>query len=250
MRLHRPVARDGMVLPLLASCLVLALIAGTLLIVFTAGPGGELPGAAPRLPGAARAAGSTPASRASANSAPANSAPASAADSLQAEPDGMLPDKAVEIAGSQRSVRSLAPAVLALVPAGCACPLAVNQLVSQAQTAGVPLYLVGARGQLHAVQRLAAQTPGHAIAVEDSSGGLYRTLRPTKLTALLAHRDGSVGVAAPLPAGFQLGRQLRALTAATVSSASPSVPTSTPSAAPSPGPTSPAPTPTPTASSS
>src|SRR5206468_2768519 len=46
-RLGAPLTRDGVVLPLLASCLVLALIAGTLLTVFTAGPGGEgsLPGA-------------------------------------------------------------------------------------------------------------------------------------------------------------------------------------------------------------
>ena len=54
MRLHAPLTRDGVVLPLLASCLVLALIAGTLLTVFTAGPNGEgdLPGAA-RTPHAA-----------------------------------------------------------------------------------------------------------------------------------------------------------------------------------------------------
>ena len=35
-RLHGSLAKDGIVLPLLACCLILALIAGTLLTVFTA----------------------------------------------------------------------------------------------------------------------------------------------------------------------------------------------------------------------
>jgi hypothetical protein len=247
MRLHRPLARDGMVLSLLASCLVLALIAGTLLIVFTAGPGGELPGAAPGTPSPSRTASRAPASRAPASrvSAPTGT-PTGLADSLTAEPGARLPDKAVEIAGAQQPVRSLAPAVLALVPAGCKCTVAVNQLVSQARTAGVTLYLVGAHGELHAVQQLAAHAPGLAIAAEDTSGALYGAYRPTKLTALLANRDDAVDVAGPLSPGFRLGRQLSALTSAAPSSAPSSAPSAALSSAAAPS----APTPTPTPSSS
>jgi hypothetical protein len=247
LRLHRPLARDGMILPLLASCLVLALIVGTLLVVFTAGPGGDLPGAAPGTARPSGSASSAPASSAPANSAPASSAPTSLADSLTARPAGKLPDKAVEIADAQqsvRSVRSLAPAVLALVPVGCSCTPAVDQLVTQALTAGVTLYLVGAHGELRAMQRLATNAPGRAIAAEDTGGGLYGTYRPRKLTALLAEQDGSVRVAAPLSAGFRLGHQLSALTAAAVS------PAPAPSPAPSSAPAPLSPTPTPTASSS
>jgi hypothetical protein len=217
-----------MVLPLLASCLVLALIAGTLLTVFTAaGPGeGDLPAATL---GTARPSHSVPA-----NGARAGGAPALPADTLTAVASGKLPAAGVQIAGALEPVRSLVPAVLALVPAGCKCAVAVNQLISQARTAGVPVYLVSARGALPAVRQLALLAPGPARAAEDSSGVLYGTYRPEKLTALLAYGTDAVRKAAPLQPGFRLGHQLGALKAAASSPSATSNASAPASSAPAP----------------
>jgi hypothetical protein len=76
-----PLGRDGMVLPLLAGCLALTLLAGTLLTVFS----GE------------------------------QMTPPSLGRSRQ------LPDAIVLVGGTHQHLRSLRPSVLALVPPGCRC---------------------------------------------------------------------------------------------------------------------------------
>ena len=220
-RLHRPLTRDGVVLPLLASCLVLALIAGTLLTVFTAGPGGDLP-AAPR-----------PTATAGASNRPATSPPASPPDSPTAVPARNLPDKAIKIDAKPTALRGLTPAVLALVPVGCNCVTAIRQLVRQAGAAGVALYLVSAKGHLAALRQLAAREPGPPRVAEDYTGTLYAAYPPTGLTAVLAGRDGSVTVAASLPPAFRLTAQLDALQATSAGASTPAAtarqpPTATP----------------------
>ena len=92
-RLHGPLARDGLVLPLLAGCLAMVLISGVLLTIFSAGQGG-----APQL------SASRPAQNASIG-----------------PPAGQLPDATVTTAGGQVQLRSLFSTVLALVPPGCRC---------------------------------------------------------------------------------------------------------------------------------
>ena len=216
MRLRGPLTRDGVVLPLLASCLVLALIAGTLLTVFTAGPGGDLPG-------------TTRPTTAGASGHPATSPPQSPADSPTATPATNLPDKAVRIGAKAISLRSLTPVVLALVPAGCDCVTAVRQLTKQAAAAGVSLYLVSAKGHLAAVQELAKQAPGPPRVAEDFTGALYSAYPHAGLTAVLAGRDDSVTVAASLPPKFRLTTQLNALQA---TRAGPSTPTPTATGSP------------------
>ena len=234
-RLRGPLTRDGVVLPLLASGLVLALIAGTLLTVFTAGPGGDLPGA------------TRPSTSAGASSRPATNSPASPADSPMAAAAKNLPDKAVKIGAKQTPLLSLTPAVLALVPVGCDCTTAVRRLVQQAVAAGVRLYLVSAKGHVAAVEQVAALAPGPPPVAEDVTGALYSAYPPTGLTAVLARRNGSVTVAWSLPPGFRLATQLSALhaTQAGSSTPAPSVPAR---ATATPGPTAPArATPPPTA---
>lgn len=198
LRLHGPLTRDGVVLPLLASCLVLALIAGTLLTVFTAGPGTDgLSGATGPGAGASRSAHPS----------------ASAADSPTATPGGKLPDGVIQVGDARLKLPQLTAVVLALIPAGCAaggCATAVRRLVGQAAAAGVPIYLVSGAGQLVTVRRLAAQVPQRPAVADDVSGILYRTFPPTGLTALLV-KHGGVDVLRSLSSDFILTSQLRAL---------------------------------------
>ena len=102
-RLAGPLTRDGMVLPLLAGCLALTLLAGTLLTVFS---GAQLTG---RAPGRA---------------------------------DHQLPNATVLVDGVRTPLRQLRGLVLALVPAGCRCA-DLPQLAREAGEAHVPIYIAG-----------------------------------------------------------------------------------------------------------
>jgi hypothetical protein len=241
LRLHLPLTHDGVVLPLLASVLVMALIAGTLLTVFTAGPGGELSdgGARPTARATATSAGPTatspPASR-----PPASSPSISAPDSLTAKLGKKLPDRAVKVAGGPVDLTGLTPAVLLLVPARCECTAAARQLVKQALAAGLPIYLFAGPGQAATVHKLAARAPGQIFAAKDTTGALSRAYPHSGLTALLARQDGTVHVASLPSPRFQLTRQLSALGSA----AAPAAPGSSPPAVSSPTVTSAAITPT------
>jgi len=189
-----PVARDGLVLPVLAACLVLVLIAGTLLTVFAAGPGSGLqPQAAagptaqePQARAAARGPGRSPA---------AGRPPATAVTAMSGRL-GRLPDAAIRTtAGRQVWLARLKTAVLTLVPAACACAAAVRELIRQAGQARVPLYLVGTRTVLPALQELARQTgqPGQLVA--DDSDDVLGPYRRAGLTAVLIGANGTLSVA-------------------------------------------------------
>src|SRR5262249_10777107 len=132
-RLRGPLTRDGMVLPLLAGCLLLALITSTLLIMFAADQTG--------MP----AAGSSPPTAPSPKS-PAKTGPSRPAAGL---PVGPLPD-AVIVLGSRhvrlRSITSARASVLALIGVDCPCEPALRALLRQAAQAHVPLYVVGTGG--------------------------------------------------------------------------------------------------------
>jgi hypothetical protein len=170
-RLQGPLTRDGMVLPLLAGCLALTLLAGTLLTVFTTGQR------------------SSPAARRSRN---------------------LLPDGTVMVGGSQMPLRDLRGSVLALVPPGCGCAH-LRQLATEADAAGVQIYIVGTRGVQ--VAGLTRQTGlGAAHAVEDVGDTLDLSYHPRRLTAVLVNADGSVARVVPDQGkGFQLTGALRSL---------------------------------------
>jgi hypothetical protein len=219
LRRRAPFTRDGVVLPLLASCLVLALIAGTLLTVFAGGPGNvNLPGA-PAARTAARSAGRSAGATSGQSSRAASVSPPDSPTAVPAGP--RLPAKSIEVNGKKVPLRKLMPAVFALAPLACGCAPAVRRLVSQASAARVPVYLVSDAGQLAADRRLAAQVPGQVTVVRDASGVLSKTYPHAGLTALLVHPDGTVRVAKSLEPGLELGDQLRALRVGPLPSASP-----------------------------
>ncbi len=218
-RLHAPLTRDGLVLPLLAGFLAMVLISGVLLSVFTTGQTGAARPATSASPtnasiGRAPATGQAPASQAPASQAPATSQPA---PKQAPASTARLPAAKVIVSGKSVPLSSLARAVLTLVPAGCQCSSALRQLRRRATAAQVTLYLVGTGSDLARVRRLAARTGRPAAKVaNDPDGVLATAYRPHGLTAVLVRFDGSVGpVLRDLRPAPRLTRQLRALTPAT-----------------------------------
>jgi hypothetical protein len=187
-RIAGPLARDGMVLPLLAGCLALTLLAGATLAMFSVGGVLQEP-----LP-------------------PTATTPPPAPAGGQAS--HLLPDKAATVDGKLTPLRSLVPSVLALIPSGCRCATAVRRLSGQAAAAGVPVYLVGTRGWMTEVAALAAGGGQHsAHVVDDAADVLGSAYHRSGLTAVLVHADGSVSaVIRRLGPGVQLTASLRALT--------------------------------------
>lgn len=190
-RLGGPLTRDGMVLPLLASCLALTLLAGTLLTMFTA----------------RRAAPDT----LQTTSAPQRSSPP------VGQVGGLLPAATVIVGrGQSRTLRTLRPSVLALVPAGCQCMAAARLLSRQARAANVTLYFVAARPAVVTARSLARQSGlsgGHVVT--DTRDAMGQTYGPAGLTAVLVYKDGSVrSIEQNLGPAFQLEDSLRALNGA------------------------------------
>jgi len=192
-RLRGPLTRDGMVLPLLAGCLILALITSTLLIMFAAGQTGM-----PDLPNPPGHTVAGPAAKAvKPRSQPARS-------QRTARPaGGTLPAAVLVIGGrpvSLRTVTAASPSVLALIPLACQCAPALRQLGAQAAQAHVTLYLVGTGGGMKQVTQLAIQAGQNSARVaDDKTDALGRTYRPTVLTAILVRPGGSVASVARLP---------------------------------------------------
>jgi len=232
-RLTGPLTRDGMVLPLLAGCLALTLLAATLLTVFTVGQGaigqGQGPVGGPFThPNVARSGAASPA----AGSSGASLGPAIG------RPGGPLPDTMVLVGGQPRHLTDLTgpgeyPVVLALIPPACNCLRDLRQLTMQANWGGAQTYLVGVRGEN--VSQLSNQVGlGASHAVEDTEDllpALYRN--STMLTAVLVDKDGSVAHLVTDKHGFQtIKAQVHALVSGhTAQSPAPGV-TQTPSAGP------------------
>jgi hypothetical protein len=183
-RLFGPLRGHGALLPLVASCVALSMLAGTLLSVFSISPA-----SAPVLSHSA-----APSPRTSSS----------------------LPAGTVLINHRATSVRSLLPALLVLVSPGCNCAQAVRQVTDQARHAGVKkVYLVGTTGKMADINQLARAAGPAAVAVEDAGNVLVSAYRPAGLTIVLAKADASTSVQRNLePGRFQLEDQLRQLGAA------------------------------------
>jgi hypothetical protein len=176
-RLRGPLTRDGMVLPLLAGCLMLALLTSTLLVMFAADQTG-----APVLPRSTAA-----------QSQPKNT------PTTQPSPGqigGQLPVATVKIRDKPvllRTVTDAMASVLTLVPPDCRCASALRQLRGQAARAHVLVYFVGTAAAMPQVASLATATgqPASQVA-EDTGDVLGTTYGQNGLTAILVRRDGTV----------------------------------------------------------
>ena len=177
-RLRGPLARDGMVLPLLAGCLILALVTSTLLIMFAADQTGM-----PELPGHA-------ATKSAAPQQPTTSQPAAGMIG------GPLPSGQLAIGGKAvplQAITTAKAALLTLVPPDCKCVLLLRQIGTRAAQAHVAVYLVGTTAVIKQVSQLATragQSP--ARVAEDTRDVLGRTYGLSGLTAILVLPDGMV----------------------------------------------------------
>jgi hypothetical protein len=175
-RLRGPLTRDGMVLPLLAGCLILALVTSTLLIMFAADQTGM-----PQLPGHA--------ATHSAAKHPTSQPPAG-------KIGGPLPSGQIIVAAKSvplHAVTASMAAVLALVPQDCACAVTLRHLASRAAQAHVALYLVGTPAIMQQVFQLASQAGQNSDRVaEDADDVLGTTYRHSGVTAILVRSDGLV----------------------------------------------------------
>jgi hypothetical protein len=176
-RLRGPLTRDGMVLPLLAGCLMLALLTSTLLIMFAADQTG-----APDL------------QRPAAPQSQARNTPTTQPAAGQL--NGPLPAAMVRIRGKAvplHTVTAAMAAMLTLVPPDCKCASELRQLTSQAARVNVLVFLVAAPAaapQLDGLAAAAGQPPSRVA--EDADNVLGRTYRQQGLTAILVRRDGTV----------------------------------------------------------
>ncbi len=224
--LRSPLRTGGIVVPLIAGCLVLAMVAGMVLTMFSAnpyfskiaGPDSASTGAAKGAPGSTTGpASTTPATSGLRSSSPRSVAPRSSSPRSvpSGRAGGQLPAKTIIVAGRPVALRTLTPSVLAMVPAHCRCATAVGRLLSQARTAGITIYLVGNRASQHELSGL-APTAGFASAhvAIDAGDNLYRAYHPVGLSVLLVDARGTVVVVANLPAGFQLRQQFDSLKSA------------------------------------
>jgi hypothetical protein len=173
-RLRRPLTRDGMVLPLLAGCLMLALLTSTLLIMFAADQTG-MP-QLPRHPAVTR-------------HSPAKGTPAAG------QIGGLLPVSTVVIGRRSvplRKVTAAKPSVLTLVPQNCQCASTLRQLSTQAAQAHVLVYLVGTGGDMQQLAKLAQAGQTAARVADDTKNVLATTYKARGVTAILVRPDGTV----------------------------------------------------------
>jgi hypothetical protein len=192
-RVYGPLASDGMVLPLLAGCLALTLLAATLLTVFTVGQG-------------------TVGGLVDHPHAPAPRSPA------PGQVGGPLPDAMVMLGGQQMHLADITGSyvvVLALVPPGCVrqCLKDLRELLKEAQQGHAEPYLVSTSGEdmtpLSHQLGLSSQ-----LAVQAEQGPLPPYYRTKILTAVLVGRDGSVAERVQDQNGFQIAAESLSLASA------------------------------------
>jgi len=209
-RVYGPLTRDGMVLPLLAGCLALTLLAATLLTVFTARQAAI--SLRPPRPGTGHAA-------------------------RPSRPGAALLNATVFAAGVPEMLSSLPGPVLvlALIPPRCnRCLPDLRQLTVQAAPANV--YLVGVRGEQ--VEGLAPRVGlGTAHAVDDIENSLPPHYQVSALTAVLVKTDGTLLRVFQRGHWLQIRDEVRTLIPASPTSMVPAAGTSaTPKASSSPAP--------------
>lgn len=166
-RLTSPLTRHGLVLPLIAACLALTLLTGSLLTVLS---GRQVP------------------------------LMRNTTQGVSASRGRQLPSATVWRANQRRYVtlRSLAPAVLAWVPTTCAgCGQVLKLLARQAARKGVTFYFVAhdpvAPPGLVSLTNQIGPKYSQQI-VNDTHNALRTVFGLTGVTAIFAHSDGSVQV--------------------------------------------------------
>jgi hypothetical protein len=207
-RWRAPLRRSSMIVPLMAGCLILAMVAGMVLTMFSANPYFSEFGRQ-RLPGTASQHTAQSAGRASASSAPP-SASANISGGLGTIRASRLPRGDISVAGQPVALRGLSRLALAIVPVKCGCAAAISRLLGQARLANVTVYLVGTKGVT--LSNLArASAGGTAVLATDAYNVLSRAYKQVGLVVVLVDTHHHARVEPALKPGFSLEQELRAL---------------------------------------
>jgi hypothetical protein len=178
----------GTVLPLIATCVALSMLAGAMLSVVTISPA-SAPTVSPPV--------TTP------SATPAVRLPAGLT---------LLPAGTFTVDGSTEPVATLRSAALALVPGDCSCDQTLRALARQAGAAHVGLYFVGEGEAIPQIPALTTRDGGGvAAAAADTSNVLGAAYHPAGLTVLLVYTDSTSRILRHLPATYQFGPALHAL---------------------------------------
>jgi hypothetical protein len=186
-RLRGSLAKDGIILPLLACCLILALITGTLLTVFTATsnqnltdlPGGVKPTASQHAHSHATASGDTSSAPKATTSPPQPAVP----DTV---PGTLPPGATITIGGQSVPVQGLRRTELVLIPPHCNCTSTVESLIYVATGAHARAYLVYTADTKSDANQLYASLSGTyrgeaSLAYEPDSDNVLRESFPAGL---------------------------------------------------------------------
>jgi len=204
-----PLRRNGMILPVIAGFLVLAMIAGMILTMFSADPYfSEVGGQSRTRPGITQQASGPPARTQQASRS------ALATTTGAASQPWRLPAKTIIISPRTRVwLRRLTATALAIIPARCHCVMAIRRFIGQAMAAGVQVYIVGTRGStIKALSSLApAWARSTAVLAIDAENALHSAYRPRGLEILLVDSGGRVTVTSEVRPAYQIERQLERL---------------------------------------
>jgi hypothetical protein len=193
-RWRAPLQRPGALLPLIAGCLLVAMLSGMVLTMFSANTNiSGTSGFASQKPPAA--------------SHPRRSAPTTPANG---QTGAMLPDRTIIVANEPVALHTLSSVALAIIPPTCGCIAALRELIAQAERARVPVYLIASPNNRAAVTRLAASSRGAMLAT-DTRGVLTAEYHPVGLTLLLVDYRGTVTVTSGSLPGPELARRLAGL---------------------------------------
>lgn len=221
-RWRAPLRKSGMLVPLIAGCLVLAMIGGMVLTMFSAKPdfagfaGGQNTPATSRHSGVAGLPSARPAGSAAGparSQSPSGSASGSASASASAS---VLPAGTIAAAkGAPIALRGLVTAAIAIIPVNCRCARVIGRLLARARSARINVYLVGLRGsKVSALRTLVPRSAVRtAVLAIDANNALKSTYRPAGLTVLLvdAHRHVRPAPVPALRTNGQIDRALQAL---------------------------------------
>jgi hypothetical protein len=198
-RWRRALSRDGVALPLLACCLILALITGTLLTVFSATSNQSLTG----LPGSLNSAGTS------------QGAPAMVMVGNKKLPSATIASEGMATV----PLRTLGPAMLVLVPVDCRCTSAFSWLAEVAWIARVPDYVIYTSATRKEVNQLSSAEHGRVrLATEADNQNLLGPdrfpagIQPGQLTAILLAPDQVATWVSGMGPGDSQERLVQALT--------------------------------------
>lgn len=198
-RWHRSLRKDGVALPLLACCLILALITGTLLTVFTATSNPS----ASRLP-----------------SSPVTEPARSGAPGMVVLGNQVLPGAVLTVGGSPVPMQSLGRAMLVLVPPGCGCAETFRwlaEVASQAGAAAFVIYTPATKSEVQSLHRGLGRALGERVTLAEETDNVLSPdrvpsgLPAGELTAILVAPDHLATWVTQLSPGDNPAPLLRAL---------------------------------------